>query len=63
MNPLLQNYWMLIHPPVLLFLAFATVVPWAYSISCIDTGDFQRHGSKSLRWSSIFAAILGLKVY
>ncbi len=31
LNPLLQNYWMVIHPPVL-FLGFAsTIVPFAYA--------------------------------
>lgn len=33
LNPLLQNYWMVIHPPVL-FLGFAsTVVPFAFVIA------------------------------
>jgi cytochrome c-type biogenesis protein CcmF len=33
LNPLLQNYWMVIHPPVL-FLGFATtIVPFAFAIA------------------------------
>jgi len=33
LNPLLQNYWMVIHPPTL-FLGFAlTLVPFAYLIA------------------------------
>ena len=33
LNPLLQNYWMTIHPPTL-FLGFAlTVIPFAYAIA------------------------------
>jgi len=33
LNPLLQNYWMVIHPPVL-FLGFASsIVPFAYAIA------------------------------
>ena len=42
LNSLLQNYWMVIHPPVL-FLGFAsTVVPFAYAIA----GLWKRqHGS------------------
>lgn len=33
LNPLLQNYWMVIHPPVL-FLGFASsIIPFAYAIS------------------------------
>jgi cytochrome c-type biogenesis protein CcmF len=37
LNPLLQNYWMVIHPPTL-FLGFATaIVPFAYSIAGLWT--------------------------
>ena len=33
LNALLQNYWMVIHPPVL-FLGFAsTIVPFSYAIA------------------------------
>ena len=33
LNPLLQNYWMVIHPPTL-FLGFAlTVIPFSYCIA------------------------------
>ncbi|MEY4876582.1 MAG: hypothetical protein RL708_1731 [Bacteroidota bacterium] len=40
LNPLLQNYWMVIHPPVL-FLGFAsTVVPFAYAIAGWWKNDF-----------------------
>jgi cytochrome c-type biogenesis protein CcmF len=35
LNPLLQNYWMVIHPPTL-FLGFAaTVVPFAYALGSL----------------------------
>ena len=35
LNQLLQNYWMVIHPPVL-FLGFAsTIVPFAYAIASL----------------------------
>lgn len=40
LNPLLQNYWMVIHPPVL-FLGFAsTIVPFAYAIAGWWKKDF-----------------------
>lgn len=33
LNPLLQNYWMVIHPPVL-FMGFAsTIVPFAFAMA------------------------------
>src|SRR5690606_1321124 len=35
LNPLLQNYWMVIHPPTL-FLGFASmIVPFAYGIAAL----------------------------
>ena len=37
LNPLLQNYWMMIHPPVL-FLGFAsTAIPFAYAVGGLMT--------------------------
>ncbi|MFM7309381.1 MAG: cytochrome c biogenesis protein CcsA, partial [Flavobacteriales bacterium] len=41
LNPLLQNYWMTIHPPML-FLGFAsTVIPFLYAIAGLWKGDFR----------------------
>src|SRR5579872_1685128 len=40
LNPLLQNYWMVIHPPIL-FLGFSsTVVPFAYAVAGLWKKDF-----------------------
>ena len=42
LNPLLQNYWMVIHPPTL-FLGFAlTVVPFSYCIAGLWLKKIQR---------------------
>ncbi len=58
LNTLLQNYWMVIHPPVL-FLGFAsTIVPFAYAIA----GLMRRQHDwikASLPWASFSAAVLG----
>jgi cytochrome c-type biogenesis protein CcmF len=35
LNPLLQNYWMLIHPPVLYFGYVGCAVPFAFSIAAL----------------------------
>ncbi len=44
LNPLLQNYWMVIHPPTL-FLGFAaTLVPFAFAIAGLWKGELQRMG-------------------
>lgn len=58
LNTLLQNYWMVIHPPIL-FLGFAsTIVPFAYAIAGLmqNKHDWIK---KSLPWASFSAAILG----
>jgi cytochrome c-type biogenesis protein CcmF len=59
LNPLLQNYWMVIHPPVL-FLGFASVaVPFAFVIAGLWRGDFKSMTVKALPWALFAMAALG----
>jgi cytochrome c-type biogenesis protein CcmF len=59
LNPLLQNYWMVIHPPTL-FLGFAsTLVPFAYAIAALWRNEYYRWTQPALTWSLFSAAILG----
>lgn len=61
LNTLLQNYWMVIHPPIL-FLGFAsTIVPFAFAIAGLLS---KRHEwvKPALPWASFSAAVLGLGV-
>jgi cytochrome c-type biogenesis protein CcmF len=58
LNTLLQNYWMVIHPPIL-FLGFAsTIVPFGYAMA-----GFMRKShdwiKPAIPWASFSAAILG----
>ena len=61
LNTTLQNYWMVIHPPVL-FLGFAsTTIPFAYAV----TGLLKKDNSwldVVLPWATFSAAILGLGI-
>lgn len=62
LNQLLQNYWMVIHPPIL-FLGFAsTIVPFAYAIAGLWKKDFGGWTKDALPWSLFSAGILGLGV-
>ncbi len=62
LNPLLQNYWMIIHPPVL-FLGFAsTIVPFCYAIAGMWTGEHKAWLRPVTRWSLFSGAILGLGI-
>jgi cytochrome c-type biogenesis protein CcmF len=62
LNPLLQNYWMVIHPPTL-FLGFAsTIVPFAYSIAAFWKNDFSGWVKPVLPWTLFSAMILGIGI-
>ena len=59
LNPLLQNYWMTIHPPTL-FLGFAsTVVPFAFAIAGLWTREHKAWMKPALAWALFSGAILG----
>ncbi len=59
LNVLLQNYWMVIHPPIL-FLGFAlTLIPFAYCIAALWKGDYQSFIKPLIAWSLAGGAILG----
>jgi cytochrome c-type biogenesis protein CcmF len=62
MNPLLQNYWMVIHPPTL-FLGFATtLVPFAYLMAGLWKKRYSEWIKPSLPWSLVSALILGIGI-
>ena len=62
LNPLLQNYWMLIHPPTL-FLGFAsTVVPFAFACAGLWRGEHRAWLTPALRWGLFSAGILGIGI-
>jgi cytochrome c-type biogenesis protein CcmF len=62
LNPLLQNYWMTIHPPTL-FLGFAaTVVPFAYAIAGLWKKQFVEWIKPALPWTFFGVMILGTGV-
>ena len=59
LNPLLQNYWMTIHPPTL-FLGFAsTLVPFAYAIAGLWTKKYTEWMKPALPWTFFGVMILG----
>ncbi len=59
LNPLLQNYWMTIHPPTL-FLGFASVtIPFAFAIAGLWSGKHKEWLTPALSWALFSACILG----
>lgn len=59
LNPLLQNWWMTIHPPTL-FLGFAsTTIPFAFAIAGLWTRQHRAWIQPAMPWALFSAAILG----
>jgi cytochrome c-type biogenesis protein CcmF len=59
LNPLLQNYWMTIHPPTL-FLGFAsTLIPFAFAIAGLWRGDKSGWIKPAIPWAFFGVMILG----
>ncbi len=59
LNALLQNYWMVIHPPVL-FLGFAsTIVPFAFAIAGLWKKQYGSWTKTALPWTLFSCAVLG----
>lgn len=63
LNPLLQNYWMTIHPPTL-FLGFAsTIIPCAYAIAGLWKNEHKAWMNPALKWALFSAAVLGTGIF
>ncbi len=62
LNPLLQNYWMVIHPPVL-FLGFAsTLIPFAFAMAALWKGEYQSWIKPTVNWSLFSGGIFVLGI-
>ncbi|WP_353184758.1 cytochrome c biogenesis protein CcsA [Parapedobacter lycopersici] len=59
LNPLLQNYWMVIHPPTL-FLGFASmIVPFAYAVAGLWQKRYKEWIGPGLPWALFAVMVLG----
>ena len=62
LNPLLQNIWMVIHPPTL-FLGYAsTLVPFAFLIGGLVSKRYSEWIRPALPWAIFSAMILGMGI-
>lgn len=62
LNPLLQNIWMVIHPPTL-FLGYAsTLVPFAFLMGGLVTKQYSEWIRPALPWAIFSAMILGMGI-
>ncbi len=62
LNPLLQNYWMVIHPPVL-FLGFASsIIPFAYAVAGLIKNQIKEWITPAMPYSIFSSMILGIGI-
>ncbi|KAB2925244.1 MAG: hypothetical protein F9K22_03905 [Bacteroidetes bacterium] len=59
LNPLLQNFWMVIHPPVLFIGFAATAVPFAFGLAALWRREYQTWLSSALPWVLFSGLSLG----
>lgn len=59
LNPLLENIWMTIHPPIL-FLGYAlALVPFAYAMASLMRKDYHTWITRAIPWSLASLLLLG----
>jgi len=62
LNPLLQNFWMQIHPP-LLFVGFSmAAVPFSFAIAALIKNEYKDWVKQSLPWLLSATMLLGLAI-
>jgi len=62
LNPLLQNYWMTIHPPTVFFGFATTMIPFAYAIAGLWKKKYMEWIKPAIPWAYFGIAILGLGI-
>ncbi|WP_160712729.1 cytochrome c biogenesis protein CcsA [Chitinophaga solisilvae] len=62
LNVTLQNYWMVIHPPIL-FLGFASmIIPFAFAFAALWTRDYTSWVKPVLPWALFAVMLLGIGI-
>lgn len=62
LNPLLQNFWMQIHPPIL-FTGFSmATIPFVFAIAAMLKNDYSNWVKQSFPWLLGFAGVMGLGI-
>jgi cytochrome c-type biogenesis protein CcmF len=63
LNPLLENFWMIVHPPVVFIGYAAYTVPFAFAIAALITGKLGEEWIRGIRRWNLFAWLfLGLGI-
>ena len=62
LNPLLQDDWMVIHPPVMFIGYAAAAIPFSFAIAAMWRGDTSRWAARSFPWALGGFLVLGTAI-
>jgi cytochrome c-type biogenesis protein CcmF len=63
LNPLLQNYWMVIHPPIV-FIGFSLLaVPFAFALGALARNNYRDWVRNSFPWTAVASFFLGTGIF
>lgn len=62
LNPLLQNFWMTIHPPILFAGFSALAIPFCFAVAALMKNKYDRWLKLALPWTLLGGMVLGLGI-
>lgn len=62
LNPLLQNFWMTIHPPIMFLGYAATAIPFALAVAALWSRRYEEWVKASLPWALVTVITLGAAI-
>ncbi len=62
LNPILQNYWITIHPPILFIGYSLMAIPYTYALTALIRKDYKTWVEAVMPWTLVGTAILGLGI-
>ncbi len=60
LNPLLQNYWMTIHPPTMFVGFAATAIPCVFALTALTQRSYDDWAERSRKWTLFAWLMLGI---
>jgi len=63
LNPLLQDFWMVIHPPVVFIGYAALAVPFSYALAALARNDYEDWIRFALPWAAFSCLTLGAGIF
>jgi cytochrome c-type biogenesis protein CcmF len=63
LNPLLQNYWMQIHPPIVFIGFAATFIPFAFAMAALATNKYENWVKLTFPWAILSVCTLGAGLF